>query len=144
MYAHAEREYPNECCGVIIGVHGDPSKNETRPCKNIQNELKDKYPGENLRSADTGYFMDPADVRAAFENAAKKKLDVIGFYHSHPDHEPYWSKEDHKASMWAGTCDPSFPDASNIVISVVDGVVKGAAIFCWDEEAKKHIRSDIA
>ena len=144
MYAHAEREYPHECCGVVIGEKNDPTKNEARPCKNIQNEMREKQPEMFKRSADTGYFMDPHDVRKAFEDAKKNNLEVLGFYHSHPDHDIYWSQEDHRAAMWAGTDEPSFPDASNIIISVREGTATGAAIFMWDNESQTFERSDIA
>ena len=141
MYDHAEREFPNESCGLIIGDLDDLSKTEVRPCANIQHLMKEKYPDQFQRDADTGYFMDPKEVRVAFEDAGKKQLQVIGFYHSHPNHDAYWSDEDHRAAMWAGTEEPSFPDAANIVISVYDGKVKGSAMFCWNDETKKFERS---
>jgi proteasome lid subunit RPN8/RPN11 len=143
MYTHGEQEYPSESCGVVIGDINDPTKNQVRPCRNIQNEMKDKYPDLYERGADTGYFMDPKDVRQAFEDASKQKLAVIGFYHSHPDHEVYWSGEDYKAAMWAGTDEPSFPDASNIVVSVMQGKAERGAIFTWNETDKTFERTDI-
>jgi len=142
MFSHAEREYPNECCGVIIGKTGDSSKNEVRPGTNIQAQLKERYPELYQRGADTGYFLDPKELRAAFEDAAARGLDVIGFYHSHPNHDAYWSEEDHRAAMWAGTDEPSFPDAVHVVISIFDGKVRGAAAFVWDERERRFIRHD--
>jgi len=143
MYAHAEREYPDECCGVVIGKHGDPSSNEVRPCANIQRQLKEKYPHLYQRDADTGYFMDPKDLKTAFEDASAAGLDLVGFYHSHPNHDAYWSEEDHRAAMWAGADEPSFPDAGHVVISIYDGKTKGAAMFEWSVAEKRFVRSEI-
>ncbi len=129
---------------MIIGEIGDPSKNEVRPCKNIQHELKEKYPDEYLRDAKTGYFIDPKDLINAFNSAAKRNLEVIGFYHSHPNHEAYWSAEDHRAAMWAGGDEPSYPDAFHLVISVFDQEVKEMAVFGWDKDEKKFKKLDLA
>ncbi|MBI4666672.1 MAG: M67 family metallopeptidase [Nitrospinae bacterium] len=140
MFAHARREFPNECCGVILGALGDYSKNEVRPCANIQHQLKEKYPELYTRDADTGYFMDPKDLKHAFEDAMKNGKTVIGFYHSHPGHEAYWSGEDHRAAMWAGSDEPSFPDASHVVISVYEDGVKGHAVFSWSPAEGRFAR----
>ncbi len=143
MAKHATDEYPHECCGIIIGNKENKKATKTRRCRNIQNQLKEKYPDLYDRSSDTGYFMDPGDVRRAFEESGKNGLDVIGFYHSHPDHEVYWSNEDHKAAMWAGTDEPSFPDAINVVISVSADGMKAMAAFIWSEEKHGFIKTDL-
>jgi len=143
MCRHAKDEYPHECCGIIIGHKKDQGETEIRPCRNIQNQLKEKYPDLYERSADTGYFMDPADVRKAFEESGKNGLEVIGFYHSHPDHDVYWSSEDHKAAMWAGTDEPSFPGAINVVISVNRDGVQAIAAFVWSEEKHDFVKTGL-
>ncbi|VAX22535.1 hypothetical protein MNBD_NITROSPINAE01-1777 [hydrothermal vent metagenome] len=143
MKEHAEREFPHECCGVIIGDFSDNTKTEVRPCANIQNELNEKYPDKYTRSANTGYFIDPKDLHKAMMDASKQNLDIIGFYHSHPNHEPYWSAEDNRAAMWEGTGEPLYPDASHVVISVYDGKVKGASVFKWNDPEKKFLQHDV-
>lgn len=142
MSDHAKREFPDECCGVILGSPSDPSRNEVRPCANIQRELKERYPHLYSRDADTGYYMDPKDLKSAFDDASRRGLEVVGFYHSHPNHDAYWSDEDHRASLWAGTDEPSFPDTSHVVISVYDGEVKDIAIFTWRPEIKEFVRGN--
>ena len=143
MKDHAEREFPHECCGVIIGDFSDVTKTEVRPCTNIQNELNEKYPDKYTRNADTGYFIDPEELHKAMTDAANRKLDIIGFYHSHPNHDPYWSAEDNRSAMWEGTNEPLYPDASHVVISVYDGKVAGASIFKWNELEKKFLQNDV-
>ena len=139
MYHHAEREFPSECCGVVIGEKGNSRRNEVRPCKNIQHELKEKYPNQYSRDSDTGYFMDPKELKAAFDDAARQKLEVVGFYHSHPNHDAYWSEEDHRASLWGD--EPSFPEAFHVVISIYHGKVKGYAAFEWDGSLKRFAQT---
>lgn len=135
MDRQAEEEFPHECCGLVLGKPGDPSKNEVRPCRNIQEEMRQRDPEAFQRGADTGYFMDPKDLHEAFKEAAKKGLEVVGFYHSHPDHGAYWSEEDHKAAMWGD--EPSYPDAFQVVISVMRGKVAQRTLFLWNPEARR-------
>ncbi|MBI4828209.1 MAG: M67 family metallopeptidase [Nitrospinae bacterium] len=132
MFEHAMREYPFESCGVVIGAPGDPARNAVIPCKNIQRELHERDPQHFRRDADTGYFMDPKDLKNAFTRAAREGLEVVGFYHSHPNHGAYWSAEDHRAAMWADSGEPSYPGAFHIVISVVEGRAREARMFVWD------------
>lgn len=143
MYAHAVDQFPNECCGIILGAPNKPERSEIRRLTNIQHQLNKLYPDLYQRDADTGYFADPKELISVFKDAASSGLEVIGFYHSHPNHDVYWSKEDHKAAMWAGTGEPSFPGAFHVVISIRDGVVKGAAMFKWDPDCKSFTKSSI-
>lgn len=143
MYDHAVDQFPNESCGVVLGKPGEPGKTEVRMLTNIQHQLNKLYPDLYHRGADTGYFADPKELISVFNEAASNGLEVIGFYHSHPNHDAYWSKEDHKAAMWAGTDEPSFPGAFHVVVSIYDGVVKGAAMFKWDPESKSFVESSV-
>ena len=144
MSRHAEREYPRECCGLVLGLPGRPDKNEVRACRNIQDQMRQQDPEAFQRGADTGYFMDPKDLRDAFLDAAKRGLELVGFYHSHPEHDAYWSQEDHRAAMWAGADEPSYPGAFHVVISVKAGKTAGSAAFAWDEEAKRFMPKQVA
>ena len=69
--------YPNEGCGVLIGS-----------INNENVEVVDVLVGHNLwteRSRDR-YDLDPADILAAEKSGRDRALDVVGFWHSHPDH----------------------------------------------------------
>jgi len=141
MERHAEQEFPHECCGLVLGKPGDSSRNEVRPCGNIQEEMRRRDPDAFQRGADTGYFMDPKDLRDAFRDAAEKGLEIVGFYHSHPDHGAYWSEEDHRAAMWGD--EPSYPDAFHVVISVMNGKVAGKSLFLWDAPGRRFTAVDL-
>src|SRR2546426_135028 len=78
IYDHIEASYPNECCGLTIGTT-DKDKNHTvhtfRKCKNL-----------NLERARDRYDMDPLDMLRVEREFEKSSWDIIGIYHSHPDH----------------------------------------------------------
>ncbi|GHV28620.1 hypothetical protein AGMMS4952_12760 [Spirochaetia bacterium] len=74
-----ERAYPNECCGIILGSIAADN------CRVVV----DSIAIENAREAGEQYHrfrIEPEDLMKAELAARKRKLDVLGFYHSHPDH----------------------------------------------------------
>ena len=74
----AEVAYPNEGCGVLIGAYaaaGEIAVEEATSGRNLWTErMRDRYD------------LDPADIAAAERQARAAGLDVVGFWHSHPDH----------------------------------------------------------
>jgi proteasome lid subunit RPN8/RPN11 len=116
---HARAEYPRECCGVLLGQL-DPVDDNLRtatvaiPCRNA-------YDGDQRDR----FFIDPGDQLAAQKRARAEDLEVLGFFHSHPDDEAYFSATD-LANSW--------PWYSNVVVSVRNGEVAGAACFRANEE----------
>src|SRR5215470_5569973 len=86
IYDHTEASYPHECCGLMIGTT-DSAKNHTvhtfRRCKNLNQE----------RSRDR-YDMDPLDMLRAEREFEGGPWDIIGIYHSHPDHPSRASQTD--------------------------------------------------
>jgi len=70
IVAHAAAAQPDECCGILIGL-GD-RVDEAWRARNIAE-----------RPA-TRFLIDPADHLAALKDARRRRLDVVGFYHSHP------------------------------------------------------------
>jgi proteasome lid subunit RPN8/RPN11 len=76
---HGETAYPNECCGVLIGEVDDAGCKTARSTLTIDNARED---GEQYHR----FLITPEDMLRAEQAARAMKLDVIGFYHSHPDH----------------------------------------------------------
>lgn len=77
LHRHAEAAYPEECCGVLLGQLGGED-----------GRIDALVPVEN-RDADERtrrYLIGPADYLRAEREAERQGLDVVGFYHSHPDH----------------------------------------------------------
>jgi proteasome lid subunit RPN8/RPN11 len=84
---HAERGYPHEVCGLLLGEMDQAAGRLT---------VRALRPTENLRAdeARTRYLIDAESYRAAEREAAAQNLDIVGFYHSHPDAPPRPSEFD--------------------------------------------------
>lgn len=103
MHEHAEADYPNECCGFFYGqVDGDQ-----RTVRVVQ-EVNNAKEGDQRRR----FQIDPRDYQRAEKYAIDHDLDLLGVYHSHPDHPAEPSEHDRKVAM---------PYFSYIIISVQDG-----------------------
>jgi proteasome lid subunit RPN8/RPN11 len=134
---HAEREYPNEACGMIIGPKDKENAIGVFPIRNIQDELHRSDPAKFPREAKTAYYMDPDQVKIVEKEAASKNFEAKVIYHSHPDHEVYFSEEDrYLAAPWG---EPNLPGLSWIVISVQKGKAAALSEFAWDPEKKDYV-----
>lgn len=102
MQQHAETAYPNECCGFFYGLEGEVR--QVRVARDVDNAKE----GDQRRR----FQIDPQDYRKAEEYAVDHELDLLGVYHSHPDHPAEPSEHDRKVAM---------PWFSYIIISVLDG-----------------------
>ncbi len=131
---HAREAFPEECCGIVLG--GEETE-EVRRITNIQNTLHQKDPLAHPRDATTAYFMDPKELLATLREADTKHLNLKAFYHSHPQHEAYFSAEDKARALFGD--EPSYPDSAHLVISLYDGKVKEAKAFAWDPEKKDFV-----
>ena len=130
MYDHAREKYPSECVGAIIGDGKDPATNRLIRLSNVQDKMHSGDPEKYNRDSRTAFFVDPKEVFDLFRKVDEEGLKMIALYHSHPDHDCFFSQEDHNAAvMWD---EPVFPGVSYIVISVYGGKVKGAKVFTWD------------
>ena len=89
---HATMSYPDECCGVLIGsASGDVTIVER--VLSVGNERQD--------SRHNRYLISPETVLAAHKEARALGLDVVGYYHSHPDH-PAQPSEFDREHAWPG------------------------------------------
>lgn len=130
---HAREAYPEECCGVVIQREGTL---EVVPVTNIQNTLHARDPVTFPRTARTAYSMNYEEVAPLLEAAYAGSLRLIAFYHSHPDHDAYFSAED-RAAAEAWLDDPNYAAAKQIVVSVRNGTVVGAQAFAWNEQRRE-------
>lgn len=131
---HAAACYPDECCGMIVERAGVL---EVVRVGNIQNERHEQDPELYPRTARTAYSMGPEAVPVLLD-AERGLLRLVAFYHSHPEHEAYFSEED-KTSAMGGWDEPSYPDAGQIVLSVREGRVRYAKAFAWDETSRDFL-----
>ncbi|WP_333840911.1 M67 family metallopeptidase [Pelomicrobium sp.] len=92
LRAWAEKGYPQETCGVLIGRSRDGVT-----------EVVEVFPARNLNQerARDRYFLDPQDYLKADESARARGLSIVGVWHSHPDHPARPSATD-RAHAWEG------------------------------------------
>src|SRR5438309_1482395 len=95
LRAHGEETYPHECCGILLGTI-DIDKDE-REAKTVI-----RAGNTRLDSLHNRYNIDPKELIAAQSQARESGLDIVGFYHSHPDHPPLWSQTDFAEAHWIG------------------------------------------
>lgn len=90
---HAAREYPGECCGILLGKGKAAHKQvmEVVPLANLRPDPVRARQSLVLDELEWGseknrYCLDPFDQLRVEKGARERGLDVIGYYHSHPDH----------------------------------------------------------
>ncbi|PIQ95687.1 MAG: hypothetical protein COV67_13620 [Nitrospinae bacterium CG11_big_fil_rev_8_21_14_0_20_56_8] len=130
VHRHALQEYPYECCGIIAGTPGNNEDNRLYRCTNIQNELHQKDPGTFVRDARTAFYIDPRELMSIFKEARNGGRVVKVFYHSHPEHDAYFSEEDRRMALFDN--EPTYPEVCYLVVSVYDRKVAGQALFAWN------------
>ncbi len=90
---HGEETYPHECCGVLLGNFDDSAKTVVRvaPCGNTRAD-----------SPHNRYGIDPRELIRIQREGREHGEDIVGFYHSHPDHPARWSPTDLAEAHWFG------------------------------------------
>jgi proteasome lid subunit RPN8/RPN11 len=132
--AHARATYPDECCGVMVDREGHE---EVVRVTNVQNDLHKKDPLQFPRDARTAYRMDGKELLDILRASDQGKLTLLAFYHSHPDHDAYFSAEDKTQALGGGE-EPSYP-APHVVLSVHADAVRAAKAFAWDAAARDFV-----
>jgi len=138
MYAHAKREYPHECCGIVFGPLGQSAADRVRPCVNIQNELHAEDPAQNPRDARTAYNLGAGDL-FALQKSLRGDAPAKIIYHSHVDIKgdgAYFSATDQAAAKMGD--EPSYP-VEYVVIDIKGTETHGAAQFAWDDASKSYV-----
>ncbi len=116
---HGEAEYPHECCGLLIGridsQHGK-SVVEIHPIANAR----------DTGSRHNRFLIAPNELLAGEKLARSKALDVVGFYHSHPDHPAEPSQFD---------LDHAWPTYSYVIVAIRQG--QAGSLLSWEMEADR-------
>ena len=135
---HGAETYPNECCGALLGrddVEGDvTSAGGVRlPIR----EIVALFPLTNRRddSPRNRFSVTAEDVRDAEKAAREKKLDVVGWYHSHPDHPARPSQYD-REHAW--------PWYSYIIVSVANGKPEDMTSWRLSDDRSDYACEEIA
>lgn len=124
---HGEETYPHECCGLLLGAAENDIRtvHEAVRCGNTRDD-----------SPHNRYHIAPEELIAAQKLGRTKGWDIIGFYHSHPDHPARWSQTDLAEAHWNG--------CSYVITSVEQGMATRTAAFVLrgESEESKHFEDE--
>ena len=123
---HGVRAYPNECCGALLGVAADGAK-----------QVRSLLPLDNRRegeAARTRFLVTADDFRWAEKEARAKGLEILGFYHSHPDHPARPSDFDREHAL---------PWYSYIIVSVAHGEPQEATSWVLADDRSRFLPEEM-
>ena len=112
---HGQETYPNECCGALVGVHDRIAAAVALP--NTTEE------GPRRR-----FLVRPSDYRLAEQQASERGGELLGFYHSHPDHPARPSQFD---------LDHAWPNFAYIIVAVAAGVAGDMTVWFLEEDRSR-------
>ena len=123
--AHGERTYPEECCGVMLGreIGGERLVEEVSEIDNTQ---------ENNRQR--RFLVTAAQYRNAERHASEQKKELLGFYHSHPDHPAIPSAFDTEHAL---------PWFSYVIVSVEKGKPGRATSWVLMEDRTRFLEQPL-
>ncbi len=131
---HGEETYPQECCGVLLGQFDDTGAeagpktvSRVERCANTRDD-----------SPHNRYHIDPRDLIRIQREGRERGEDIVGFYHSHPDHPAQWSPTDFAEAHWFG--------CSYVITSVDKGaaaVTKSFDLTGSGESDKKFVDEEV-
>jgi len=136
----AETGYPEEICGIVIGKPGVPDTYQVRQVRNIANQDRQRDPAGFERDARTAYRMDDREVLRVLREADESGWDVVTFYHSHPDHDAYFSAMDRDRAL-AANQEPLWPGATYLVVSVREARACDARYYVWDDAQRDFLEA---
>jgi proteasome lid subunit RPN8/RPN11 len=123
---HGEEAYPHECCGVLLGQFDEDSAKVVSRIARCGNTRAD--------SPHNRYNIDPRELIRIQREGRERGEDIVGFYHSHPDHPAQWSPTDLAEAHWFG--------CSYVITSVEKGtatITNSFELAGSDEADKKFV-----
>ena len=126
---HGEETYPHECCGVLLGHFGDDGSKTVSRIARCGNTRAD--------SPHNRYQIDPRELIRIQREGRERGEDIVGFYHSHPDHPAQWSPTDLAEAHWFG--------CSYVITSVEKGtatITNSFELVGSDEAGKKLVEEE--
>jgi proteasome lid subunit RPN8/RPN11 len=125
---HGEETYPHECCGVLLGRFDDDGAKTVTCIARCGNTRED--------SPQNRYNIDPRELIRIQREGRERGEDIVGFYHSHPDHPAQWSSTDLAEAHWFG--------CSYVITSVEKGkaTVTNSFELLGADEAEKKLKDE--
>jgi proteasome lid subunit RPN8/RPN11 len=124
---HGEATYPHECCGVLVGEFDEAGGKAVKAAVQCGNTRTDSLANR--------YHISPSELVRIQRDAMLAGHDIVGFYHSHPDHPARWSATDLAEAHWTG--------CSYLITSVEKGrAVLTNSFLLLDQEEAKHFEDE--
>jgi proteasome lid subunit RPN8/RPN11 len=124
---HGEEAYPRECCGVLVGLI------DANGCKQVTSAIRCRNTRED--SPTNRFEIDARELLRIQRESRNTGSEIIGFYHSHPDHPARWSRTDLAEAHWTG--------CSYVITSVQNGCAVETTSFILDgEEETKSFQAE--
>lgn len=124
---HGEETYPHECCGVLLGRQDDQDRIVTKTvrCGNTRSD-----------SPHNRYHIAPQELVRVQRQAREEGLEIVGFYHSHPDHPARWSQTDLAEAHWIS--------CSYVITSVEKGraAITNSFLLAGETEENKRFEDE--
>ena len=131
---HGEETYPHECCGVLLGrFNGDGSEAVSKSVSKTVSRVA-RCGNTRADSPHNRYHIDPRDLIRIQREGRERGEEIVGFYHSHPDHPAQWSPTDLAEAHWFG--------CSYLITSVAKGkatISNSFELKGSDEDDKKFV-----
>jgi proteasome lid subunit RPN8/RPN11 len=121
---HGEEAYPHESCGILLGRMEDGEARVATALARCANARTD--------SPENRYHIHPADLLRVQRQGRELGQDIVGFYHSHPDHPARPSGTDLAEAHWLG--------CSYVITRVASGTAEATASFALAGEAEQDKR----
>ncbi len=132
---HGESTYPNECCGLLLGQIGNGSKTvvEVRATQNVWDAQAAELFEEKESRANqlSNYTISPQTMLEVQKEARDRNLQLIGIYHSHPNH-PAIPSECDRLYAWE--------QYSYIIVSVIQG--KAQELLSWELDSDRTFQTE--
>ncbi|MDR0828232.1 MAG: M67 family metallopeptidase [Desulfovibrio sp.] len=112
--AEGEKAYPHECCGFLLGLTDEEGGRTVTEIQPVENSREEEARRRRFR-------IEPDDFMRVERQARAGNLEVVGFYHSHPDHPALPSEHDLADAL---------PYYSYVIVAVSGGAV--AALTSWE------------
>jgi proteasome lid subunit RPN8/RPN11 len=112
---HGEETYPHECCGALVG-------------KGDRIDAAVALPNTTEEGPRRRFLVRPADYRMAEQQASQRGRELLGFYHSHPDHPARPSQFD---------LDHAWPTFAYVIVAVAAGAAGDMTVWFLQEDRSR-------
>lgn len=126
MLNHVKSSYPYECCGLLLGKTAGAGGKEVMEIFKAENLNKER--------ANDRYELNPKDFLRADKHGAEKNLQIVGIYHSHPDHPARPSAVDTERAWEA---------YSYVIVAVKGGKESEANSFVLNSETRQFVQEEL-